>query len=151
MQTDRLIKLDREIGFMKPCGYCCFTYLYESQVPEVYDKYNQSPILQRKYLDSAPREELPKHLNLQPFQYKGLVNFFTSPCPPCVATWGRKISTNSYRAQRNMKTNNIISFPRGYPPILFINTFPKGLEKAAIFNNSKVYLFISFCILTWMF
>nr|YP_010348636.1 ribosomal protein S4 [Euphorbia milii]QJQ26805.1 ribosomal protein S4 [Euphorbia milii]UNS16847.1 ribosomal protein S4 [Euphorbia milii] len=28
----------------------------------------------KNYLDSAPQEELPKHLTLHPFQYKGLVN-----------------------------------------------------------------------------
>nr|YP_010326756.1 ribosomal protein S4 [Dalbergia candenatensis]UNP50418.1 ribosomal protein S4 [Dalbergia candenatensis] len=34
----------------------------------------KSKALIKNYLDSAPREELPKHLTLHPFQYKGLVN-----------------------------------------------------------------------------
>nr|YP_009402440.1 ribosomal protein S4 [Faidherbia albida]APA33081.1 ribosomal protein S4 [Faidherbia albida]ATO89155.1 ribosomal protein S4 [Faidherbia albida]QGA86526.1 ribosomal protein S4 [Faidherbia albida] len=34
----------------------------------------KSRTLIQNYLDSSPREELPKHLTLHPFQYKGLVN-----------------------------------------------------------------------------
>ena len=34
----------------------------------------KSRALIQNYLDSSPREELPKHLTLHPFQYKGLVN-----------------------------------------------------------------------------
>ena len=34
----------------------------------------KSKALIQNYLDSAPREELPNHLTLHPFQYKGLVN-----------------------------------------------------------------------------
>nr|YP_009769745.1 ribosomal protein S4 [Templetonia retusa]QIT00447.1 ribosomal protein S4 [Templetonia retusa] len=34
----------------------------------------KSRALIQNYLDSAPREELPNHLTLHPFQYKGLVN-----------------------------------------------------------------------------
>nr|YP_010512957.1 ribosomal protein S4 [Acosmium lentiscifolium]UXL84528.1 ribosomal protein S4 [Acosmium lentiscifolium] len=34
----------------------------------------KSKDLIQNYLDSAPREELPNHLTLHPFQYKGLVN-----------------------------------------------------------------------------
>nr|AWI71051.1 ribosomal protein S4 [Thevetia peruviana] len=34
----------------------------------------KSKALIQKSLDSSPREELPSHLVLQPFQYKGLVN-----------------------------------------------------------------------------
>ncbi|KAK7231978.1 hypothetical protein RIF29_48043 [Crotalaria pallida] len=34
----------------------------------------KSRALIQNYLDSAPREELPTHLTLHPFQYKGLVN-----------------------------------------------------------------------------
>nr|YP_010715548.1 ribosomal protein S4 [Berchemia polyphylla]WDE24679.1 ribosomal protein S4 [Berchemia polyphylla]WKV25939.1 ribosomal protein S4 [Berchemia polyphylla var. leioclada]WKV26025.1 ribosomal protein S4 [Berchemia polyphylla] len=34
----------------------------------------KSRALIQAYLDSAPRDELPKHLTLHPFQYKGLVN-----------------------------------------------------------------------------
>nr|QBC70301.1 ribosomal protein S4 [Talinum paniculatum]QBC70386.1 ribosomal protein S4 [Talinum paniculatum] len=34
----------------------------------------KSRTLIQNYLDSAPREELPKHLTLHPFPYKGLVN-----------------------------------------------------------------------------
>nr|YP_009766173.1 ribosomal protein S4 [Afzelia quanzensis]QWY85695.1 ribosomal protein S4 [Afzelia bella]QWY85778.1 ribosomal protein S4 [Afzelia bipindensis]QIS96533.1 ribosomal protein S4 [Afzelia quanzensis]QWY85861.1 ribosomal protein S4 [Afzelia quanzensis]QWZ46478.1 ribosomal protein S4 [Afzelia bipindensis] len=34
----------------------------------------KSKTLIQNFLDSPPREELPKHLTLHPFQYKGLVN-----------------------------------------------------------------------------
>nr|CUR06076.1 rps4 [Acacia restiacea]CUR06166.1 rps4 [Acacia restiacea]CUR06620.1 rps4 [Acacia scleroclada] len=34
----------------------------------------KSRTLIQNYLDSSPREELPKHLTLHPLQYKGLVN-----------------------------------------------------------------------------
>ena len=34
----------------------------------------KSRTLIQNYLDSSPREELPKHLTLHPFPYKGLVN-----------------------------------------------------------------------------
>nr|YP_010697917.1 ribosomal protein S4 [Saraca dives]WCF76878.1 ribosomal protein S4 [Saraca dives] len=34
----------------------------------------KSKTLIQNFLDSSPREELPKHLTLHPFQYKGLVN-----------------------------------------------------------------------------
>nr|YP_009768338.1 ribosomal protein S4 [Micklethwaitia carvalhoi]QIS98956.1 ribosomal protein S4 [Micklethwaitia carvalhoi] len=34
----------------------------------------KSKTLLQNFLDSTPREELPKHLTLYPFQYKGLVN-----------------------------------------------------------------------------
>ena len=34
----------------------------------------KSRVLIQNSLDSSPREELPKHLTLQPFPYKGLVN-----------------------------------------------------------------------------
>jgi len=34
----------------------------------------KSRTLIKNYLDSSPREELPKHLTLHPFPYKGLVN-----------------------------------------------------------------------------
>nr|YP_009767998.1 ribosomal protein S4 [Talbotiella gentii]QIS98616.1 ribosomal protein S4 [Talbotiella gentii] len=34
----------------------------------------KSKIMIQNFLDSPPREELPKHLTLHPFQYKGLVN-----------------------------------------------------------------------------
>ena len=34
----------------------------------------KSRALIKNYLDSPPREELPKHLTLHPFQYEGLVN-----------------------------------------------------------------------------
>ncbi|KAL4357377.1 hypothetical protein AHAS_Ahas09G0180600 [Arachis hypogaea] len=34
----------------------------------------KSKALIQNSLDSAPREELPNHLTLHPFQYKGLVN-----------------------------------------------------------------------------
>nr|YP_009454370.1 ribosomal protein S4 [Crudia harmsiana]AUF70165.1 ribosomal protein S4 [Crudia harmsiana] len=34
----------------------------------------KSKTLIQNFLDSTPREELPKHLTLHPFQYKGLVN-----------------------------------------------------------------------------
>nr|CUR01346.1 rps4 [Acacia cerastes] len=34
----------------------------------------KSRTLIQNYLDSSPREELPKHLTLRPLQYKGLVN-----------------------------------------------------------------------------
>nr|YP_009765592.1 ribosomal protein S4 [Copaifera officinalis]QIS95869.1 ribosomal protein S4 [Copaifera officinalis] len=34
----------------------------------------KSKTLIENFLDSPPREELPKHLTLHPFQYKGLVN-----------------------------------------------------------------------------
>nr|YP_009569937.1 ribosomal protein S4 [Montia fontana]QBC68394.1 ribosomal protein S4 [Montia fontana] len=34
----------------------------------------KSRTLIQNYLDSSPREELPKHLTLDPFPYKGLVN-----------------------------------------------------------------------------
>jgi len=34
----------------------------------------KSRALIQNYLDSSPPQELPKHLTLQPLQYKGLVN-----------------------------------------------------------------------------
>ncbi|RZC30106.1 30S ribosomal protein S4, chloroplastic, partial [Glycine soja] len=34
----------------------------------------KSKTLIQNYLDSAPREKLPNHLTLHPFQYKGLIN-----------------------------------------------------------------------------
>nr|AVV66210.1 ribosomal protein S4 [Asarum epigynum] len=34
----------------------------------------RSRALIQNYMDSSPREELPKHLALDPFQYKGIVN-----------------------------------------------------------------------------
>nr|YP_009751117.1 ribosomal protein S4 [Pyrularia edulis]QIJ98569.1 ribosomal protein S4 [Pyrularia edulis]QKV09669.1 ribosomal protein S4 [Pyrularia edulis] len=34
----------------------------------------KSKVLIQNYVDSSPHEELPKHLTLQPFQYKGFVN-----------------------------------------------------------------------------
>nr|YP_010214742.1 ribosomal protein S4 [Nuytsia floribunda]UBN08662.1 ribosomal protein S4 [Nuytsia floribunda] len=34
----------------------------------------KSKALIQNYVDSSPHEELPKHLTLQPFQYKGFVN-----------------------------------------------------------------------------
>ncbi|RYQ90495.1 hypothetical protein Ahy_B09g096570 isoform C [Arachis hypogaea] len=37
------------------------------------DEHKSKALIQNS-LDSAPREELPNHLTLHPFQYKGLVN-----------------------------------------------------------------------------
>nr|UDF85759.1 ribosomal protein S4 [Pittosporum obcordatum] len=37
------------------------------------DEQNSRALIQN-YLDSSPHDELPKHLTLHPFQYKGLVN-----------------------------------------------------------------------------
>ena len=40
----------------------------------VRDEQKKSKSLVQNYLDSSSREELPKHLTLHPFQYKGSVN-----------------------------------------------------------------------------
>ncbi|CAL8995366.1 unnamed protein product [Prunus brigantina] len=50
-------------------SYCCRL----RDIITVRDEQKSRALIQN-YLDSPPREELPKHLTLHPFQYEGLVN-----------------------------------------------------------------------------
>nr|CUR00799.1 rps4 [Acacia assimilis subsp. assimilis]CUR00890.1 rps4 [Acacia assimilis subsp. assimilis]CUR00982.1 rps4 [Acacia aulacophylla] len=47
---------------------------YRCKPQDIITARDKSRTLIQNYLDSSPREELPKHLTLHPFQYKGLVN-----------------------------------------------------------------------------
>nr|YP_009454449.1 ribosomal protein S4 [Daniellia pilosa]AUF70244.1 ribosomal protein S4 [Daniellia pilosa] len=50
-------------------SYCC----KPQDIIKARDEQKSKTLIQN-FLDSPPREELPKHLTLHPFQYKGLVN-----------------------------------------------------------------------------